>query len=62
MLSSTGMGNCLCSQDVQALFPLGSVCYINFSLRVRFLLRREIIVPPTSCDNRDMSGINSDTF
>lgn len=62
MLSGTGMDNCLCLQDVQALFPHGSICYINFSLQVRLLLRREIIVPATSCDNRDMSGINIDTF
>lgn len=37
------------------------ICYINFSLRVRSLLRREVIVLLTTCDNRETRGINTDT-
>lgn len=44
---------------VSALFR---ICYINSSLRVRLLLRREVIVLLTTCDNREMLGINTDTF
>lgn len=44
--------------------PASTRCprYINLSPCVRFSLRRDIIVPPTSCDNRDMSRVNPDTF
>lgn len=44
---------------VSALFR---ICYINSSLRVRLLLRHEVIVLLTTCDNREMRGINTDTF
>lgn len=38
------------------------ICYINSSLWVRLLLRREVIVLLTTCDNREMLGINTDAF
>lgn len=44
---------------VSALFR---ICYINSSLWVRFLLRREVIVLLTTYDNREILGINTDAF
>lgn len=48
-----------CPGLVSTLFR---ICYINSSLRVRLLLRREVIVLLTTCDNREMLGINTDAF